>query len=172
MMNKINVANLSLNQLTYAVGLAEAKKGIYTMDPRRAGFSDSLTQKARNQFVEAYPQLDCSPAPQFLDDRAGELYLWGPGEWLSGTWDDEHNTPHIGHGPGGKFNPLKNGVNILEREKITTTPGRRGVDDGWTAWSIHSEDDESEGETLLEAGLRCYVRSVYGEFVNLPNHVE
>lgn len=171
-MNPIKIANLSLNQLTYAVGLAEAKKGVYTMDPRRAGFADSLTQKARNQFIEEYPQLDFSPAPHFLDDRNGELYLWGPGEWMSGTWDDKHHTPHISHGPGGKFTPLKNGVNILEREKITTTPGRRGVDGGWTAWSIHSEDDESEGESLLEAGLRCYVHSVYGEVVNIPNHVE
>lgn len=50
-------------------------------------------------------------------------------------------------------------VPLLEKYKITTTPGRRGDADGnptgWTAWAYGYEDLECEGDTLLEAGLRC-----------------
>lgn len=182
-MPHIKVADLSLNQLTYAVGLAEVEKGVYTSDPLAAGLPKSFTTQvfAQAKFKEQYGDLNIDQVPPFLEDRDGVFWLWGSGEWMVGTVVAGTGLPHISHGPGGKFTPLKDGVYILEREQITTTPGRRGpmnekgqVDSpkGWTAWSIHSEDDESEGATLLEAGLRCYVHSVFGDFVNLPSHVK
>lgn len=171
-MKQVHVAELTPNQINYAVGLAEVQKGLFTMDPRRAGFPSSLAHHASDKFKQEYPDLDVSPAPAFLQDRNGVMHLWGGGYWMVGTFDTEFDAPHIGHGPGGTYEPLTFGVHILGREKITTTPGRRGNPSGWTAWSIHSEDDESEGETLLAAGLRCYVHSVFGDTVELPDNVD
>lgn len=181
-MPAINVAKLSLKQLTYAVGIAEAAKGVFTTDELVAGCPESLTERGAKAFAERWPELNTKPVPPFLQDRNGTFFVWGPGWWEVGTFNEKTGLPWVCHGPGGEFNPLKDGVYILEREKITTTPGRRGqcedasgqknvAQDGWTAWSIHSEDDESEGQTLLEAGLRCYVHSVFGEQVNLPDNV-
>ena len=177
------IADLSLNQLAYAVGLAETEKGIYTMDPTRAGFPESLTEQARTAFTNRRPDLDTSKAPPFLQDRHGVLFLWGSGEWQVSYCDDpKTGLPYIFRGPGGEFNPCGMiGVNIIERERIATVPSRRGPMDnsgkaqapeGWTAWSIHSEDDESEGATFMEAGLRCYLHSFFGDYVDLPDHVK
>lgn len=181
-MNKIKVTDLSENQLAYAVGIAEIEKGLYTTDPLVAGLPRSFTTAvfAQKNFTDKYEGINTDPVPPFMQDVNGSLFAWGPGEWAIGTFNSATGKPCVTHGPGGKFYPLKNGLYILEREKITTTPGRRGyfeagefiAPEGWTAWSFYSQDDESEGCSILDAGLRCYVRSMYGDYINLPTNVK
>lgn len=68
---------------------------------------------------------------------------------------------------------------IIESERITINPGRRGVlingvftsPDGWTAWKEDIEDFEFEGETPLIAAMRCYVSSKMGEEVEIPDEL-
>lgn len=175
-MNTVKIADLTPNQLTYAVGLAEVKKGLYTMDPLRAGLPRGCSNLAIEKFKEQYAGLNIYPVQPFMQDVDGVLYLWGQGEWMVGTFNTATGLPHISHGPGGEFSPLQIrmcGVYILDREKISVNANTDG--ESWTAsqfWACADMPVIQIGKTLLDAGLRCYVGSVYGESVDLPSHVK
>lgn len=78
--------------------------------------------------------------------------------------------------PSSMYSPSTNwlqGGPLLDQERIATSPGRSfqegEAQSGWTARNILSEDDESEGATMLTAGMRCLVRSKLGPEVDVPD---
>jgi hypothetical protein len=82
-------------------------------------------------------------------------------EWEQGDLDAGE------YGPG--FMPTTNwsqGGPIIEREKIT--PEWTG--ENWMAYIRH--DDEFFGPTPLIAAMRCYVASVLGDTVEIPEELQ
>jgi hypothetical protein len=52
------------------------------------------------------------------------------------------------------------GFEIIERAGIS-------IDRSGPAWYAHKDLAEAHGSTMLEAGLRCYVLSVFGDIVEI-----
>lgn len=48
-------------------------------------------------------------------------------------------------------------VSLMEQYRVSVVTGRRGDEDGYTAWAKDLEDLEVEGENLLDAGLRAVI---------------
>jgi hypothetical protein len=89
-------------------------------------------------------------------------------EWEQGDLDAGE------YGPG--FMPTTNwsqGGPIIEREVITLIHPR------WDGWTAHKYDDRIEdesytvdGPTPLIAAMRCYVASVLGDTVDIPEELK
>tara|TARA_R110000868_G_scaffold360017_1_gene622060 strand:+ start:132 stop:464 length:333 start_codon:yes stop_codon:yes gene_type:complete len=61
---------------------------------------------------------------------------------------------------------------IIEREKIAVVPDE--FSSGWNAHTCHfdgQDEDVSKGPTPLIAAMRCYVASVLGDTVDIPEEL-
>ena len=58
---------------------------------------------------------------------------------------------------------------IIERERITLDPRQHGV--FWVAYSKSVVDQGSYGPTPLIAAMRCYVASLLGDDVEIPEEL-
>ena len=59
---------------------------------------------------------------------------------------------------------------IIEREKIELEWGGNGGNENW--WACINADEDHSGETPLIAAMRCYVASMLGDEVQLPEEVK
>lgn len=78
--------------------------------------------------------------------------------YINGAWGDSNGNPTS---LTLFVNDANLAVDLFEKFMITTSPGRRGDEEGhptgWTAWAYGHEDGEFAAERLIEAGLRCLV---------------
>lgn len=156
MLKTLKTKSLTLMLLNYAVALAEMRKGFLTDDPNIANDPNQ------------------TGAPPFINVTTGTVWIWGPGSRHPNTFNRETGQPWVFHGPGGQYEPAFDhgqGGPIIERERIATAPGFLVSHPNiWSAWTSREADD-SAGKSKLEAAMRCYVHSVFGDEITIDERV-
>lgn len=86
-------------------------------------------------------------------------------DWAVASYADKHVTINDIH--WGNYTPSTNwaqGGPIIEREKIEIFMR----DEEWYAASCRSTPEDFHGDTPLIAAMRCYVASVMGDEIEIP----